>query len=85
MSDHEKRRRGGASWYFNGNGGSRLMSRAAGARKNLERATWTRERLLAMDADFCARLERAFQLGRENRNSASACERPGAGDSAPAS
>jgi hypothetical protein len=33
-----------------------------------------------LDRKFVARLERAFANGRENRASASACERPGAGD-----
>jgi hypothetical protein len=38
-----------------------------------------------MDDCFVVAVEAAIRLGLENRASASACERPGAGDSAPAS
>src|SRR5258708_29735728 len=41
---------------------------------------WTRERLLRMDGDFVAAVEAAFRSGLESPASASACERPSAGD-----
>jgi hypothetical protein len=31
---------------------------------------WSRERLIRMDADFVAQVERAFETGKENRQSA---------------
>jgi len=46
---------------------------------------WTREQLLRMDDRYVAEVEAAFRSGLESPASASACERPGAGDSAPAS
>ena len=42
---------------------------------------WSREQLLRMDDRFVVAVEAAIRLGLENRASASACERPGAGDS----
>jgi len=80
MSDDSKRRSGRSSRYLNG-GSNALMRRAAGARENLEQhGGWTPEQLIRMDSRFVAAVERAFRLGRENRASASACQRPGAGD-----
>jgi len=77
MSDDSKRRRGGASRYLNG-GANSLM----GPSEPDDRFwTYSPAQLLRMDARFVARLERAFRLGREQRSSASACVRPGAGDS----
>ena len=41
---------------------------------------WSPEQLIRMNSDFVAAVERAFRLGREQRASASACVRAGAGD-----
>ena len=46
---------------------------------------WTREQLMRMHDRYVAAVEAAIRLGLENRASASAVERRGAGDSAPAS
>jgi hypothetical protein len=46
---------------------------------------WPREQLVEMDSDFVTAMERAFRSRRESPASASPCERPRAGDSAPAS
>ena len=46
---------------------------------------WTHEQLMRMDDCFVVAVEAAIKLGLENRASASAVERRGAGDSAPAS
>ena len=80
MSDDSKRRRGRPALHQNG--GS-LLVRAPSKPGNELQGGWTREQLLRMDGDFVAAVEAAIRLGLENRASASACERPGAGDSAP--
>ena len=82
MSDDSKRRRGRPALHQNG--GS-LLVRAPSKPGNELQGGWTREQLLRMDGDFVAAVEAAIRLGLENRASASAVERPGAGDSAPAS
>jgi hypothetical protein len=46
---------------------------------------WTREQLLRMDDCFVVAVEAAFRLGLESHASASAGERLGAENSAPAS
>jgi len=52
--------------YANG-GSSALMRRPEGARENLEQnGEWTHAQLLRMDAQFCARLERAIARGLEH-------------------
>jgi hypothetical protein len=77
MSDDSKRRRGRSSRYLNG--GVSALQRGR-AQPGDEAATWTREELLQMDDDFVSAVEAAIARGLENRASASACERPGAGD-----
>jgi hypothetical protein len=76
MSDDSKRRRGRPSLHTNG--GSLLVR--APYEPGDERGAYTHAQLLTMDARFAAALERAFHRGLEQRLSASACERPGAGD-----
>jgi hypothetical protein len=83
MSDDDKRRRGRPSRYLNG--GTNALMRAPSAPGDELQGGWTREQLLRMDDRYVAAVEAAIRLGLENRASASACERPGAGDSAPAS
>ena len=79
------RKRGQASRYLNG-GENALVRRPPRPRENLEQnGGWTREQLLRMDDRFVVAVEAAMRLGLENPASASACERAGAGDSAPAS
>jgi hypothetical protein len=76
----ERRRVGQASKYLLG-GENSLVHRPPRPGENLERVgEWSRERLIKMDQRFCAAVERAFRLGRENRASASADMRAGAGD-----
>jgi hypothetical protein len=77
------KRRGRSSRYLNG-GISALLRGRAQPGDELQ-GTWTREELLRMHDRFVAAVEAAISLGLENRASASACERPRAGDSAPAS
>ena len=79
MSDHDKWRPGRPSLN-----GRSLLARAPCA-PNDGVGPYTREQLLRWDGDFVAAVEAAIRLGLENRASASAVERPGAGDSAPAS
>jgi len=79
------RKRGQASRYLNGSENA-LVARPRHPGEDLEQVgAWSREQLVRMDGDFVAAVEAAIKLGLENRASASACERPGAGDSAPAS
>ena len=59
--------RGQRSWHFSGSG-SALVS--APCEPGDELATWTHGELLAMDREFCARIERAFKTGDENRQAA---------------
>ena len=83
MSDDSKRRRGRPSRYLNG--GANALTRAPNKPGDEVQGGWTREQLLRMDDCFIVAVEAAIRLGLENRASASAVERPGAGDSAPAS
>jgi hypothetical protein len=79
MSDGgSKRRRGQASRYLNG--GENALMRGPFQPGDEQNGGWSRAQLTRMDAKFCAALERAFHRGLERRTSASACERPGAGD-----
>ena len=82
MSDDSKRRRGRPALHQNG--GS-LLVRAPSKPGDELQGGWTREQLLRIDECFIVAVEAAIRLGLENRASASAVERPGAGDSAPAS
>ena len=76
----ERKRVGQPSRYLNG-GENTLVSRSRNPGENLElHGQWPYEQLLRMDADFITAMERAFHSGRELRASASACERPDAGD-----
>ena len=83
MSDDPKRRCGRPSRYLNG--GSNALVRAPSKPGDELQGGWTREQLLRMDDCFVVAVEAAFRLGLESPASASAVERPGAGDSAPAS
>ena len=83
MSDDSKRRRGRPSRYLNG--GANSLTRAPNKPGDEVQGGWTREQLLRMDVCFVVAVEAAIKLGLENRASASAVERRGAGDSAPAS
>ena len=76
MSEHQQRP-GRTSRYLSGGVSALLRGRA---QPGDEAATWTREELLRMDDRFVVAVEAAIRLGVENRASASACERPGAGD-----
>jgi hypothetical protein len=78
MSDDSKRRRGQSSRYLNG--GTNALMRAPNKPGDEVQGGWTREQLLRMDDCFVVAVEAAIRLGLENRASASACERPGAGD-----
>jgi hypothetical protein len=80
MSDDSKRRRGRP--YTNGRS---LLARAPSKPGDELQGGWTREQLLRMDDCFVVAVEAAFRSGLESPASASACERAGAGDSAPAS
>jgi len=76
----ERRRVGQLSKYLLG-GANALVSRPDHPGEDLERVgIWTPKQLMQMNDRFVAAVERAFRLGREHRASASACERPGAGD-----
>jgi hypothetical protein len=77
MSDDSKRRSGRTSLHFNG--GS-LLVRAPSEPGDEQNGGWSRVQLIRMDSAFVAALERAFHRGLEQRTSASACQRPGAGD-----
>jgi hypothetical protein len=81
MSD-DRRRRGRPALHQNG--GS-LLVRAPSKPGDEVQGGWTREQLLRMDDCFIVAVEAAFRLGLESPASASAVERPAAGDSAPAS
>ena len=71
------RKRGQSSRYLNG--GTNALMRAP-CEPDDGVGLYTREQLLRMDGDFVAAVEAAIRLGLENRTSASACKRPGAGD-----
>jgi hypothetical protein len=75
MSGDQQRRRG--SRYLNG-GDNKLMRMPTEPDDRF--GPYTPEQLIKMDKKFTARLNRAFAKGRENRMSASASVRPGAGD-----
>jgi hypothetical protein len=77
-SNGSGRKRGQQSRYLNG-GISALLRGRAQPGDELE-GTWTREELQRMHDRFVAAVEAAMRLGLENRASASACKRPGAGD-----
>jgi hypothetical protein len=77
MSDDSKRRRGRPALHQNG--GS-LLVRAPSKPGDELQGGWTREQLLRMDDCFVVAVEAAFRSGLESPASASACERPGAGD-----
>jgi hypothetical protein len=77
-SNGSGRRRGQQSRYLNG-GVSALARGKAQPGDELE-GTWTREELQRMHDRFVAAVEAAFRSGLESTASASACERPGAGD-----
>jgi hypothetical protein len=66
------------------NGGENALMRGGKPGDELQ-GGWTREQLIRMDDRFVVAVEAAFRSGLESPASASACERPGAGDSAPAS
>jgi hypothetical protein len=72
-----RRKCGQVSRYLNG-GTNALMRETQPEDRQV--GEWPRERLLKMDAKFCAAMERAFKRGRELRSSASGQQRPGAGD-----
>jgi len=82
MSGDHKRRRGRPALHQNG--GS-LLVRAPSKPGDELQGGWTREQLLRMDDCFIVAVEAAFRSGRESPASAGAVERPGTGDSAPAS
>jgi hypothetical protein len=78
-SSDQRRRRGQPSRYLNG-GQNALVRRPPHPGENLEQVgAWTREQLLQMDHRYVGAVEAAIRLGLENRASACACERPGAG------
>jgi hypothetical protein len=83
MSDDDNKRRRGRP-ALHQNGGS-LLVRAPSKPGDEQNGGWTREQLLRMDDCFVVAVEAAIRLGLENRASASACGRPGAGDLATAS
>jgi hypothetical protein len=65
------KRIGQASRYLNG-GANALVRRPPNPGENLQQVgEWPRERLLKMDAQFCAAMERAIARGLEHRSSAS--------------
>jgi hypothetical protein len=78
----DQRRRGRASLHTNG--GS-LLVRAPSEPGDEQNGGWSREQLLRMHDRYVAAVEAAFRSGLESPASASAVERRGAGDSAPAS
>jgi hypothetical protein len=82
MSDDSKRRSGRSSRYLNG--GASLLVRAP-SEPDDGVGPYTREQLLRMHDRYVAAVEAAFRSGLESPASASAVERRGAGDSAPAS
>ena len=82
MSDDDsKRRRGQASRYLLG----RENALMGPSEPDYRFGPYTPEQLIAMNDRFVAAVERAFRSGRESPASASAVERPGAGNSALAS
>jgi len=83
MSDDPKRRCGRPSRYLNG--GSNALVRAPSEPGDEQNGGWSREQLLRMHDRYVAAVEAAFRSGLESPASASACQRPGARDSAPAS
>ena len=62
MSDDQRRRRGQASWYLNGNG-SRLMRAPCEPEDGI--GPYTHEQLQRMNSDFVAATERAIAAGKE--------------------
>jgi len=58
------KRVGQPSRYLNG-GENSLVRRPPCPRESLEQGTWTPAQLVRMDADFCARMERAIKRGLE--------------------
>jgi hypothetical protein len=78
--DENKRWRGRP--YTNGRS---LLARAPSKPGDELQGGWSREQLVRMDGDFVAAVEAAFRSGLESPTAASACQRPGARDSAPAS
>jgi hypothetical protein len=72
-----RRNCGQASKYLNGAHNKLMIEGQPGDQQVGE---WPRERLIKMDAKFCAAMERAFKRGHEQRSSASNQQRPGAGD-----
>ena len=83
MSDDPKRRCGRPSRYLNG--GSNALVRAPSEPGDEQNGGRSREQLLRMHDRYVAAVEAAFRSGLESPASASACQRPGARDSAPAS
>ena len=84
MSDGgSKRRRGQESRYLNG--GENALMRGPFQPGDEQNGGWSREQLLRMRDRYVAAVEAAFRSGLESRTAASACQRPGARDSAPAS
>jgi hypothetical protein len=79
MSDDSKRRRGQPSRYLNG--GANALARAPNKPGDEVQGGWTREQLVRMDHRYVAAVEAAFRSGFESPASASAVERPGAGES----
>jgi len=79
--DDSKRRRGQASRYLLG----RENALMGPSEPDDRFGPYTPEQLIAMNDRFVAAVERAFRSGRESPASASAVERPGAGNSALAS
>ena len=83
MSDDPKRRCGRPSRYLNG--GSNALVRAPSEPGDEQNGGWSRDQLLRMHDRYVAAVEAAFRSGLESPTAASACQRPGARDSAPAS
>jgi len=77
-----RRRRGRPARHQNG--GSLLVQAPSKPGDELQ-GGWSREQLLRMHDRYVAAVEAAFRSGLESPASASACQRPGARDSAPAS
>ena len=76
MSDDSKRRRGQASRYLLG----RENALMGPSEPDDRFGPYKPEQLIRMNKKFATRLERAFQLGPENRNSASNQQRADAED-----
>ena len=67
-NDSSSGKRGQLSWHLNG-GGSVLV-RTEPQPGDEQEGGWSRARLLRMDADFVAAMERAFKRGKESRQAA---------------